>query len=142
MTPRQIELVESSFDQVMPIADTAAELFYKRLFEIDPSLRALFTAAIRDQGRKLMDAISIIVRNLRNLERMVPGIRGLGARHVAYGVKSADYEAFGQALLETLQIGLGAGFTADVADAWQAAYAMLAATMTAGAAEMEPAGVS
>ena len=132
MTPRQIELVQSSFEEVRPIADTAARLFYKRLFEIDPSLRTLFRSNMEEQGRKLMDTLGVIVGHLRWLDRIMPGIRALGARHAQYGVKRHDYAVVGQALIDTLQIGLGAGFTADVAEAWLAAYTVLADAMTAG----------
>jgi hemoglobin-like flavoprotein len=129
MTPRQIDLVQSSFEDVRPIADTAANLFYKRLFELDPSLRTLFRTNMKEQGRKLMDTLGVIVGHLRWLDRILPGVRALGARHVQYGVKSSDYAVVGQALIDTLQIGLGAGFTAEVAEAWLAAYTLLAKTM-------------
>ena len=132
MNTRQIELVQSSFEDVRPIADTAARLFYKRLFEIDPSLRSLFRTNMEEQGRKLMDTLGVIVGHLRWLDRIMPGIRALGARHAQYGVKRSDYAVVGQALIDTLQIGLGAGFTAEVAEAWLAAYTMLANAMTAG----------
>ena len=129
MTPRQIDLVQSSFEEVRPIADTAASLFYRRLFELDPSLRSLFRTNMQEQGRKLMDTLGVIVGHLRWLDRILPGVRALGARHAQYGVKSSDYAVVGQALIDTLQIGLGAGFTAEVAEAWLAAYTLLAKTM-------------
>lgn len=130
MTPRQIDLVQSSFEDVRPIADTAARLFYRRLFELDPSLRALFRTSMEDQGRKLMDTLGVIVGHLRWLDRIMPGIRALGSRHVQYGVKRSDYAVVGQALIDTLQIGLGAGFTAEISEAWLAAYTMVARAMS------------
>jgi hemoglobin-like flavoprotein len=135
MTPRQIDLVQSSFEDVRPIADTAASLFYRRLFELDPSLRSLFRTNMEEQGRKLMDTLGVIVGHLRWLDRIMPGIRALGARHMQYGVKDSDYPVVGQALIDTLQIGLGAGFTAEVSEAWLAAYTLLAKAMTSEAEE-------
>ena len=133
MTPRQINLVQASFEDVRPIADTAAKLFYQRLFELDPSLRSLFRTNMEDQGRKLMDTLGVIVGHLRWLDRIMPGIRALGARHAQYGVKSTDYAVVGQALIDTLQIGLGAGFTAEISEAWLAAYTMLSKAMNPSA---------
>lgn len=135
MNPTQIELVQSSFAQVAPIADAAAALFYKRLFELDPSLRPMFRGDMREQGQKLMTMIGSVVGNLKNLDRIVPGVRSLGARHVAYGVRDEHYDTVGAALLWTLGEGLGDAFTDETRDAWAAAYTLLASTMKDAAAE-------
>jgi hemoglobin-like flavoprotein len=135
MNQKQIELVQSSFAEVLPIAGTAAGLFYDRLFELDPSLRALFRGDMTEQGKKLMDMIAVVVVNLRHLERIVPGVRALGARHAGYGVQDEHYDTVGAALLWTLEQGLGELFTDQVRDAWAAAYTLLAETMKDAAAE-------
>jgi hemoglobin-like flavoprotein len=135
MNNTQIELVQSSFAQVLPIADDAATLFYNRLFELDPSLRPLFRGDMQEQGRKLMAMIGAVVSGLKNLDRIVPGVRALGSRHVAYGVRDEHYDIVGAALLWTLAKGLGEGFTDDVRDAWTTAYTLLATVMKDAAAE-------
>jgi hemoglobin-like flavoprotein len=135
MTPTQIDLVQSSFAKVIPIADTAAELFYARLFELDPSLRSMFRSDMKSQGKKLMDSLKMVVGNLRNLDRIVPGVQAMAVRHVSYGVQDHHYATVGTALLDTLQKGLGDAFTNDVREAWLAAYTILATTMKAAAAE-------
>jgi hemoglobin-like flavoprotein len=135
MNPMQIELVQSSFAKVVPIADAAAALFYKRLFELDPSLRAMFRGDMKEQGQKLMTMIGSVVGNLKNLDRVVPGVRALGARHVAYGVRDEHYDTVGAALLWTLEQGLGEAFTTETHDAWAAAYTLLANTMKDAASE-------
>jgi len=135
MNARQIALVQSSFTRVAPIAETAAELFYQRLFELDPSLRPMFRGDMKDQGKKLMAMLGSVVGGLRNLDRIVPGVRALGARHVDYGVRDEHYDTVGAALLWTLGQGLGEAFTDDVRDAWTAAYTLLATTMKDAAAE-------
>src|SRR5262249_10827122 len=129
MNQKQIELVQASFTNVLPIADTAAALFYNRLFELDPSLRAMFRGDLQEQGKKLMDMIAVVVVNLRNLDRIVPGVRALGERHASYGVQDEHYDTVGAALLWTLEQGLGDAFTSDVCDAWTAAYTLLSVTM-------------
>jgi len=135
MTPEQIALIQTSFAQVLPIADTAAALFYNRLFELDPSLKPLFKGDMREQGRKLMTMIRVVVNGLNRLDQLVPAVQELGRRHVRYGVTDAHYDTVGAALLATLHQGLGEAFTPDVAAAWAMAYALLADTMKAAAAE-------
>lgn len=97
MNAIQIELVQSSFAKVLPIADDAASLFYMRLFELDPSLRPLFRGDMEEQGRKLMDMIAVVVVNLRRPDQLVPSMRALGARHTRYGVRDEHYETIGAA---------------------------------------------
>jgi hemoglobin-like flavoprotein len=133
LTQTQIDLVKGSFVQVEPIADTAAALFYNRLFELDPNLRPLFKRDITEQGRMLMQMIAIAVRGLDHLDTLVPAVKALGQRHTGYGVKANDYNTVGAAFLWTLEQGLGAAFTPHVRDAWTAVYTVLAETAQSGA---------
>jgi hemoglobin-like flavoprotein len=134
MTPEQKRLVQASFEQVMPISEAAARLFYNRLFELDPRLRPLFKGDLQEQGRKLMQMIGMVVKGLDRLDEIVPAAQALGQRHVAYGVKDQDYETVGAALLWTLAKGLGAAFTPETKEAWTAAYKLLTASMTSAVA--------
>ena len=129
MDQHTITLVQSSFKQVEPIADTAAGLFYNKLFEIDPSLRALFKADISEQGKKLMQMIAVAVNGLNNLDAIVPAVQQLGIRHIDYGIKDSDYDTVGTALLWTLEQGLGEAFTDEVKAAWTEVYTLLATVM-------------
>ena len=136
MTPEQKILVTQSFEQVLPIADLAASLFYSRLFELDPALRPLFRGDMREQGRKLMLMLRVAVANLNRLDVLIPAVRQLGARHEAYGVQPAHYATVGAALLWTLEQGLGPAFTPEVHAAWTAVYTTLAEIMQQAAAEI------
>jgi hemoglobin-like flavoprotein len=135
MTPEQAVLVKNSWAMVTPIADKAAELFYGKLFEMDPSLKALFKGDMTEQGRKLMTMINTAVNGLDKLEAIVPAVEQLGERHVAYGVKDEHYDTVGAALLWTLEAGLGDEFTPEVKEAWTVTYGVLADTMKAAAAK-------
>jgi hemoglobin-like flavoprotein len=135
MNPEQIELVQQSFAQVKPIAATAAELFYNRLFTLDPTLRPMFKGDMRVQGQMLMSMLGAAVNGLKNLDALVPVVRELGARHAGYGVRTEHYATVGTALLWTLEQGLGDGFTPSVREAWTTAYGLLAGVMQAGALE-------
>jgi len=134
MTPEQIRIVQSTWVRVLPIKDIAAQLFYKRLFEMDPSLRPLFRGDLREQGEKLMQIIDAAVNGLSHLERIVTAIQDLGRRHADYGVKDHHYDTVGAALLWTLKEGLGAEFTPKAKEAWATVYGVLAATMQEAAA--------
>jgi hemoglobin-like flavoprotein len=140
MNSRQKELVQSSFAKVAPIAGQAADLFYNRLFEIDPSLRAMFPADMKEQKIKLMQMLTAAVKGLDNLETLVPVVRQLGARHTGYGVTEEHYGTVAAALLWTLEKGLGEAFTPETKEAWVVVYGILAATMQEGAASGAAAG--
>ena len=129
----QIQLVQDSFNSVIPIQDKAAELFYGRLFELDPSLRPMFKGDMEEQGRKLMKTLATVVAGLGNSASILPVIRDLGARHVGFGVTDDQYDTVGAALIWTLEQGLGEAFTNDVMNAWVEAYTLISNTMIEGA---------
>ena len=135
MTPEQKNLVQSTFADVVPIADTAAKLFYSKLFELDPELKPLFKGNMDEQGRKLMQVIGVAVNGLDDLDKIVPVVQDLGKRHVDYGVKAKDYNTVGTALIWTLQQGLDNKFTPEVEEAWIVVYSLLANTMKTAATE-------
>jgi hemoglobin-like flavoprotein len=139
MNTTQKTLAQTSFAQVRPIADEAAALFYSRLFELDPTLRPFFKGDMQEQGRKLMDMLTLAVKGLDRPEALLPVLVALGRRHISYGVREHHYETVGEALLWTLEQGLGAGFTPEVREAWTALYKFLADTMrNAGEMTMSP----
>ena len=125
MTPEQVELVQQSFAKVAPISEQAAMLFYDRLFEVAPSVKAMFPDDMTEQRKKLMATLGVVVNGLSNLESVLPAASALAKRHVAYGTKPAHYPVVGGALLWTLEKGLGDAWTPEVAAAWTAAYGTL-----------------
>jgi methyl-accepting chemotaxis protein len=129
MTPKQISLVQETWQIVKPIAPQAAEIFYKTLFEMDPSLKAMFKNNMTDQGNKLMTMLDTAVKLLNDTDKLIPAVQKLGERHVDYGVTEQHYDTVGGALLKTLEIGLGDAFTPTVKKAWTAVYSTLAKTM-------------
>ena len=129
ITLREKELVQTTWAQVIPISDVAARLFYDKLFELDPEVRPLFTSDMEEQGRKLMQMITVAVQGLDDLDQTLPAVRGLGRRHADYGVQGEHYDTVGAALLWTLGQGLGDDFTPEVEEAWATTYAVLASVM-------------
>jgi hemoglobin-like flavoprotein len=129
MTPDHVKLVQQSFARVAPISETAAVLFYDRLFEVAPKVKAMFPTDLTEQRRKLMATLAAVVNGLGNLESVLPAASALAKRHVSYGAKAEHYPVVGAALLWTLEKGLGDGWTPDVAEAWTAAYGTLSGFM-------------
>ena len=124
MTPKQVALVQDSFAKVAPTSEATAVLFYDRLFDIAPQMRAMFPDDMIEQRRKLMT-----MNGLGNLERVLPAASALAKRHVSYGAKAEHYPVVGAALLWTLEKTVGDGWTAEVADAWGTAYGTLSGYM-------------
>jgi hemoglobin-like flavoprotein len=134
MTPNQQQLIRDTWAQVTPIADEAARLFYERLFELDPALRRLFARTdMPAQRRNLVQTLTVVVKSIDKLETLVPAVEAMGRRHAGYGVRPRHYATVGQALLDTLALGLGDSFTADARDAWAEAYGLLADIMISAA---------
>lgn len=135
MTPEQISLVQTTWAKVEPSADEVAGIFYARLFEIAPEVKPMFTTDIAEQGKKLMQMISVAVNGLPKLDTIVPAVQQLGVRHIDYGVEPAHYDSVGAALLWTLEQGLGDDFTPEVKEAWTETYVTLATVMKDAAAQ-------
>jgi nitric oxide dioxygenase len=129
MTLDQIDLIQASFEKVAPHAETAASMFYGRLFEIAPIVKPLFKGDMKEQGRKLMATLGVVVGSLNNLDAIVPVAKSLALKHVSYGVKADHYQPVGEALIWTLQEALGEGFNDDTRGAWLAAYTILSRVM-------------
>ncbi|MBK8188240.1 MAG: hemin receptor [Cellvibrio sp.] len=129
ITSRQKQLVQESFKKVEPIAETAAEIFYKTLFEYDPNLKKLFKTGLKEQGKKLMSTLKVAIKGLDDLNALVPVLQQLADRHVQYGVKPEDYTPVGNALLHTLKVGLGDDWTPELRQAWVETFRTVATVM-------------
>jgi nitric oxide dioxygenase len=133
MTPQDIQLVKSTWAQVLPVQHVAAQLFYRRLFELAPQVRPMFKRDVGEQGAMLMATLNTVVGSLDRLEQVLPVAQRLAMGHVAYGVRPEHYDTVGEALLWTLRQGLGESATDAAMTAWATAYGLLASAMKAAA---------
>jgi nitric oxide dioxygenase len=131
MTNHQIQLVQHSFSLVASYpAEAVGDLFYSRLFIIAPDVRGLFhKTTTPEQSRKLVTMLASIVGQLAALETILDDVAKLAKRHVQYGVKEQHYTKVGEALLWTLEQGLGDAWTTDVKEAWVSCYTLLTDAM-------------
>ncbi len=134
MNERQIQLLRQSFALIEPQASIAALVFYRNLFTLDPSLRALFHTDIEIQGRKLMEALGFTVATLENPKALLPELEAMGRRHLTYGVRDEHYDTVLHAMMLTLEQALGQAFTPEVRTVWSSALGLVAETMKRGAA--------
>jgi hemoglobin-like flavoprotein len=137
LTTTQVELIQTSFQQVLPIAETAGVLLCERIFTLAPETRSLFAADIRPHAKRLMAAVNVVVDGLDDLDDVAPMLVKLGARHVRYGARPEHFDVVGSALLWTLEQGLGEAFTPEVRDAWAAGWNVIAGAMLLGMRQAE-----
>jgi hemoglobin-like flavoprotein len=130
----QIELLETSFQEIAPCGEAFVSSFYERLFMHFPQTRAFFASAdMKEQRKKLLGALALVIQNLRKPEVLTGALQGLGKRHVAYGVLPEHYPIVGAVLLETFADFLGERWTPAYHDAWAEAYKAVCAIMLDGA---------
>lgn len=132
-------IVQSSFAELAPQASALSRLFYRELFALDPSLRALFVGSIERQGDKLVQMIGAAVGLLGQPQRLTPVLRQMGQRHVGYGVRRSHYDVVGMALIRTLELTLEERFTDDLRAAWIKVYRLIATTMIEAGDELSAA---
>lgn len=132
-----LEALETSFDLVAPRGDELMDDFYARLFMAAPAVRPLFPNDMKKQKTMLLGALVLLRKSLRNLDAIVPKLRELGARHVAYGAKPEHYGVVGATLITSLATIAGDDWRPEHETAWNAAFGIVAATMLEGAARAE-----
>nr|WP_039737586.1 globin domain-containing protein [Hassalia byssoidea] len=139
-----VELLESSFDKIKPRADEFAASFYEHLFTLYPELKPLFaTTDMAKQEKKLLNALVLVVENLRNPEALESVLNALGKRHIGYGATAKNYRPVGEALLMSFEQYLQEDWTPQVSKAWKDAYTAITALMLKGAsAESSPKVIS
>ena len=129
-----VELIESSFEAVAPRAVQLADVFYDTLFRDHPEVRSLFPDTMAEQKQKLISALALTVKSLREPEKLQNVLEDLGCRHVEYGAVEAHYPAVGQTLLKALAEVAGDAWNPELEGAWSEAYGAIQDLMLAGAA--------
>jgi nitric oxide dioxygenase len=132
-----LEALETSFDLVAPRGDELMDEFYARLFAAAPAVRPLFPKDMQRQKTMLLGALVLLRKSLRDLDAIVPKLRELGARHVAYGARPEHYPVVGTVLIASMAAVAGDEWKPEHEAAWGAAFEIVAATMLEGAAAAE-----
>jgi hemoglobin-like flavoprotein len=132
LTENQRRLIRETAAALRSEAKPVSVLFYRKLFELDPSTRHMFHTDLAAQGQKLIDTLDEVVASLDDFGTMRDRLRLLGRQHAGYGVTPRHYDVASRALIWTLGRAVD-DFTDDTRDAWQAALAAITETMKSGA---------
>jgi hemoglobin-like flavoprotein len=131
-----LEALESSFDLIAPRGDELMDSFYAGLFAAAPSVEPLFAGTdLKRQKTMLLGTLVLLRKSLRDLEAIVPKLRELGARHVAYGAEPAHYPVVGEVLIAAMAEVAGPAWNDEYEQAWTEAFTIVAGAMLEGAAE-------
>lgn len=133
MTPAELALIESFEEVLRSDPDAFARAFYDTLFDVAPEVRALFPADMTAQRGKLVEEVAFLIGAAADLDRFVERARELGRRHVGYGVRPADYDAVGVALVAAVRERTGDEWTTAHYEAWTRLYRLIADVMLEGA---------
>ena len=132
-----LQALEMSFDLIAPRGDELMDEFYARLFAAAPAVRPLFPDDMQRQKTMLLGALVLLRKSLRDLEPIVPKLRELGARHVAYGARPEHYPVVGATLIGSMAAIAGDYWTTEYEQAWSSAFEIVAAVMLEGAEQVE-----
>ncbi len=135
ITSRQRDLIVETWQQVLPLQAAASAMFFEKLFRLDPGLRGFFPPDLKGQRTTLVQALSFIVLNLGDPERLFPVLQDLGRSHRRSGLGTREFDLVCEALMWALKQGLGTAFTPEVREAWATAYALVADVMLDAMAE-------
>jgi hemoglobin-like flavoprotein len=136
--PLELNALEPSFDLVAPRGEQLMDTFHARLFAAAPAVEPLFAATdLRRQKTHLLAALVLLRKSLRDLDAIVPTLRVLGARHVAYGARPEHYPVVGEVLIASMAELAGDARRPEYERAWAAAFDVVAGVMLEGAAAAE-----
>jgi len=136
--PLELDALETSFDLVAPRAETLVDIFYARLFAAAPAVKPLFAGTdLARQKSMLLATLVLLRKSLRNLDGIVPTLRSLGSRHVAYGARPEHYPVVGEVLIASMAEVAGEAWRPEYDRAWAAAFELIAGVMLDGAASVE-----
>jgi hemoglobin-like flavoprotein len=133
----ELDMLRESFRRLLPVAEPLATRFYALLFARNPELLSLFEGvSFEDQKRRLVRALALIVRHMEQPDFLGPYLRGLGALHLAYGVKEDNYPAFADCLLDALAETRGPSWSPAEDHVWRDAIHTISEAMIEGAARL------
>lgn len=118
MTPERRQLLLRSWATLDTRGSDLADIFYRHLFALDPSTEQMFArTAMAEQREKFMGMMRAIV-GLEDDSGLVSSTAALARRHVGYGVRDKDYDTVGEAVMRTLEDGLGTTLTPELRGIW------------------------
>lgn len=137
MTQSEKQMIRDSYEQIRTYQESVFMLFYGRMFQLDPSIKPMFKNDMREQSKKLVDTLDILVGSLDGLEKLLPAVRELGRSHAGYGVKPHHYETLASAMLWAFGQALSGSFPPEVRAAWRKVLELVSSEMIAAGNSVE-----
>ncbi len=131
LSVKQKQLIRKSFSRIEPALDLVAQLFFLKLFRLDPALRETFSGPVDVQARKFAAGAKLAMISLGSEDGLAPTLKLLGARHRQMGIRKRHYRTMSRALVWTLERSLVKAFDRDTKDAWNAMLARFTTMMSA-----------
>ena len=129
LSVEQKALIRKSFSRIEPALDLVAQLFFLKLFRLDPGLRDSFSGPVDVQARKFAAGAKLAMISLNAEDGLAPTLKLLGTRHRQMGIRKRHYRTMSRALVWTLERSLGKAFDRDTKDAWNAMLTRFTKTM-------------
>jgi hemoglobin-like flavoprotein len=130
LTDEHKRRIRESYAKIEPAIDLVAQVFFRKLFALDSSLRAKFSGPIEIQTRKFAAAMKLTMITLSQDEELTPTLKLLGARHRQLGIRTRHYRMMAKALIWTLEQSLEKGFTRETRAAWSALLDRITRSLT------------
>ena len=125
LSEKQKHLIRATFVQIEPALDLVAALYFLKLFDLDPSLRGVFTGAAKDRTRKFTAAMKLVVISLDRQDELEPTLKLIGVQSRQYGVRDGQYATLAEAMIWTLDQSLEGAFTKEARGAWNGLLARI-----------------
>lgn len=125
-----IDLLEKTFAMLAPKGQQLVARFYEVMFANHPEVKPMFAKTNpKEQQKKLLNSLVLVVENLRKPEKLLPALRAMGARHQSYGVIEAHYEVVVETLLVVMHEFAGDAWTDEIETAWRNALNKVSSIM-------------
>lgn len=146
---KQKTMVEKSWEDIKGLGlENVGVLLFRNVFTIAPEALQLFSfrnepnlyesAIMKWHGKNVMVHVGHAVAGLRTVDKLVPVLKALGAKHDHRGIGPVHFDVVGQALVKTLEQGFGDKLTPEVKDAWITTYKLVADVMMSGMTTIPP----
>ncbi|BAJ00652.1 NO-inducible flavohemoprotein [Shewanella violacea] len=129
LSAKHIELVKSTIPLLESAGTGITEYFYQRMFKHNPELKHIFNMTNQRTGGQpaaLFGAIAAYAKNIDNLGALSGAVERIAHKHTSLNIQPEHYPIVGHHLLATLRELAPEAFTAEVEEAWAAAYGLLA----------------
>ena len=135
-----IQRLESSFNLLAPRGEELVDRFYANLFSKHPAVRPLFPANMAQQKSKLLASLVLVMKNLRDPNKLAGPLAEMGQRHEEYEAKTEHYPAVRDTLVAVMADMAGDAWNDQLTSDWNGAIDFVSSALLAGYSTPQTAG--